>query len=440
MMGVRVLSGVALAAVLMLVGAAQASAAMRYAEPGGNGPAGSCPLADPCSFADAVEDASVQAGDQVILAAGTYVDNNGITVSKDIEVIGPLNGPPARFESEADPALWLLSTGSMVRDIQIFKTGDKGQAVLVSGGLLSRAEVDAPDAIACEVGSADPNNSVIRDSVCSSGGIAAVSITQDQPGNTFGVLEGVTAYSYGPGGSAIYSAGLGPGGQSSLIITDTIAEGGTVADVRSITDNAGGSLSTVTLANSAYGTVSEEGGGTATGIGAEPTNVHSDPLFIDAAGLNLRQATGSPTIDAGSSPVLGRPFDFEGNSRVLGGGADIGADEAVVLDRLISTVKKVKAGKKLKIKGACIQADCEAAGKAVVKLKGKPKAKKSVSVGPVSAIQRGTFVLKAKLPKKFAKKAKRKGGKVVLKLDIAEPLGNSGKLKKQLKLKKKKKK
>ena len=43
----------------------------------GNGPALTCPQADPCSIADAVEDAAVADGDVVLLAAGTC-DTAGI--------------------------------------------------------------------------------------------------------------------------------------------------------------------------------------------------------------------------------------------------------------------------------------------------------------------------------------------------------------------------
>ncbi len=57
-------------------------------------------------------------------------------------------------------------------------------------------------------------------------------------------------------------------------------------------------------------------------------NQSAAPLFVDAEGGDYREASGSPTIDAGIAGQLG-PLDLTGNSRTLGSAPDIGAYEFV---------------------------------------------------------------------------------------------------------------
>ena len=57
-------------------------------------------------------------------------------------------------------------------------------------------------------------------------------------------------------------------------------------------------------------------------------NINADPLFVDAAAGDYHMSFGSPCIDEGydSAPAI-PAIDFEGDQRVLGETADIGADE-----------------------------------------------------------------------------------------------------------------
>ena len=57
-------------------------------------------------------------------------------------------------------------------------------------------------------------------------------------------------------------------------------------------------------------------------------NITADPRFADLTIGNFHLGATSPCIDAGT-PVMGLMVDIDGNSRPLGFGFDIGADEFV---------------------------------------------------------------------------------------------------------------
>ena len=57
-------------------------------------------------------------------------------------------------------------------------------------------------------------------------------------------------------------------------------------------------------------------------------NLDSDPILVGNGDVHLSE--GSPCIDMGSSSVELPEFDFEGDSRVLGQGPDMGADESAI--------------------------------------------------------------------------------------------------------------
>jgi len=62
-----------------------------------------------------------------------------------------------------------------------------------------------------------------------------------------------------------------------------------------------------------------------------------EPRFVDAENGNFRLRADSPAIDVGDSSVIesypflkdnnGKALDLDGNSRIVGGGVDLGAYE-----------------------------------------------------------------------------------------------------------------
>ena len=64
-------------------------------------------------------------------------------------------------------------------------------------------------------------------------------------------------------------------------------------------------------------------------------NLDGDPAFVDQAGGNYHLTAGSPAIDVGDNNAPGLPdTDFDGNSRIVNGVVDIGADEFTLLGDL----------------------------------------------------------------------------------------------------------
>jgi hypothetical protein len=104
---------------------------------------------------------------------------------------------------------------------------------------------------------------------------------------------------------------------------------GTDYDISPGAPNAG-DKTTVALDHSSFATIQAYGAGTTSVSAAtENGNQSAAPVFVDLVGGDLRQAVGSPTIDAGAADPLAGATDAEGDPRVAGNAIDIGADEYI---------------------------------------------------------------------------------------------------------------
>jgi hypothetical protein len=312
-----------LAFVAMLLAApGVASAAVRYAEPGGDGPE-PCLATDPCGLEAAVESMSVTDVDEVVLTPGDYnLAANDLEITDDIELHGEDGQPrPRILSSAASSAVRTNGTAdALIRDVEIVHSG--GGAGLFFAVDVERVEVTSDGIAACT----PFFPSRIRDSICRGTGPSS-------SGLSFGAGGGAPVYDV----RAVNLTAIGTiygidvdttnGPNFQVTATNVIAQGGT-ADIHAETDAVAGADADVVLDHSNFQTMLEEGDPAATitdpGTG---TNQIAEPLFVDAAAGDFHQLAGSPTRNAGTAdPDLGA-LDIDRQVRSQESAPDIGADE-----------------------------------------------------------------------------------------------------------------
>jgi hypothetical protein len=144
---------------------------------------------------------------------------------------------------------------------------------------------------------------------------------------TFGVLSSaarnLTAISSGSASSGVSTEYVGlTSGSMTLELENSIVQGGE-QDLRAV-GNADGT-GTIDVTHSNFDTAKPGAEGKVIDGGGNQT---AAPLFVDSDHGDYREASGSPTIDAGAAGQLGA-LDLDGNPRALGSAPDIGAYEFV---------------------------------------------------------------------------------------------------------------
>ena len=321
----------ALAVLVMLLVLAlpgMALAAARYASPTGGAASGSgqCTQVAPCDFKSAVSGAGVADGDTVMVAPGSYPSIPGdLEIDRNLTISGQ-GSNPAATSVDVIGNVYVRNAGSTVANMSLNVHGIYGFAFL--GTLADRLIISSSGSSlrTCSI-----FNGQLRDSVCTSaGGIAVFSQSgTEAPNASVASLRNVTAYATGE-----YSYGLLVGAVSSATATVTVTNsiirdvGG--VDVRAYSD-ASGPPATVTLDHSNYGTTdpaSPSGPVSVTPAGTGTGNQTAAPQFVNAGALDLHEAAGSPTIDAGtSSGVVAGERDADANARIQAAAPDIGAYE-----------------------------------------------------------------------------------------------------------------
>ena len=331
--------------VLLLAVPTLASAATRYASPSGTGDATVCSQADPCEIEDAVEDASVADGDEVIVTAGSYdIGTGSVDIADGITVRGSAPGQrPTITSSGSGPpsgAITITDADAEIRDLDVASTStsnlDSG-LLFVGGVVIERVSARAPSAsTGCflRTNAASPP-ATIRDSVCSAGGSTGAGLLAF----AFGDDATAAIFAYNVTAISATSPGLrasssGANSEAQITAYNAIALGDnscpTCYDVAA--ENSGaGSEASATMFDSNFD-VSGDGGdnstATAPGSGGNQT---APPVFVDAAAGDYHQALSSPTIDAGDAESSGDPddlgaLDLDGEERIQAA-VDIGADE-----------------------------------------------------------------------------------------------------------------
>jgi len=304
----------------LLAAAAPASAAFRFAEPGGDGPAESCADTNPCDLEDAVEDASVNDGDEVFVLPGDYLlDTQTLTIADAIDVHGIAGAPRPRLISSAvGQGVDVTSAGARLTQLEIHYAGPD-VALAMSGSTAQRLVVASLGTSACAFAPA-----TVRDSVCwdaAPGGRAVRSSTPIGTSTTT-TARNLTAVATGSGSIGISVGTAGPGTAHTFDGRNVIADA-TVDVARNANNPA---MANVDLSFSNFDTATSNGSGAMT-LPGSPTNQLSPPQFVNPGVGDFHQAVGSPTIDAGSDVGGLGSLDFDGEPRVQGAAPDIGADE-----------------------------------------------------------------------------------------------------------------
>jgi hypothetical protein len=297
---------------------AASAAGQRYASPTGTG--SDCSAGNPCSVADAIGYA--KAGDEVIVSPGDY-HTFAITDAAPITIHGVQGQPRPRLFLSGNGNLKVVH-GSTLRYLEVVRP-DGATALVARNAIVDQVIARA----AGTWGTVFVENSTIRNSVfvaSHNSGRAVLSEAVGAGNST--VLRNVTAIATASDGVAV-EAYASAGGNVSLGANNVIARGGPLgASFSARTDNSA-AQATIGLGHSNYGGGALDAPGPNTLILDGGGNRAEEPVFVDAAGGDYRQAAGSPTIGAGLDDPKNGGLDVDGDLRTIGK-TDIGADEFVV--------------------------------------------------------------------------------------------------------------
>jgi hypothetical protein len=306
-------------AALSLAPAAQA--AQRYAAPEAAGPE-PCAQSAPCSLKQAVTKAKT--GDEVIVGTGTYAVKEPLSPeggASNVYIHGDFNAPMPQIVGSSTPYTVVATTlDNRLAYLNLSNTGTGAYGVLcATGGSLARIRAAAVGDFTTGILAAA--NCAVRDSVAVASGMNATALFASGSITTTSTatVRNVTALAAGTGSKAAFAACFACFGASTkLDLKNTIANG-----VGADLETASGGV--IVVSNSNFDKAVPNPPGSITDAGGNQT---APPLFVDAANGDYREATGSPTIDAGIIDQLGA-LDLGGNPRIVGGAPDIGAFEFV---------------------------------------------------------------------------------------------------------------
>jgi Ca2+-binding RTX toxin-like protein len=312
-----------------------AAAATRYAEPGGNGPAGICPQSDPCEVHDAVSDASVNPGDVVLLLPGDYVlGAQQLNVGAAITVAPAQAGTRPRILANGDTAIQ-ITDAAVISGLYIEGRNSPNAAVFdltfsdpTRNPVLDRLVVVSPDPDGSDTPVRISAGATVQNTLVESAVFNGFLIFAEGGGTPPVGIRNSTLIATDQSTPAIFAtADAGFGAPYTVEVVNTIAR---VADPNGALvvqdgDPANGPDTAINVSYSNFNGVDETPPDASVNEGAG--NQSSSPLFSNPGILDYSQLSGSATIDAGLNDGLSGPFDLSGAARVQGASVDIGADE-----------------------------------------------------------------------------------------------------------------
>lgn len=335
-----------LAAALSLFTACAASAATRYAAPGGTGADPCADPEDPCSVFVAADPlapgTTIATGDVVELASGTYSEADGDLGPFDSVLVQNISlrgepGKPAPVikleQNDANFGAFQVNEGGTISYLEIENEAEGGFSVFITeGGTMERTIVRAPKALglACYVSSG-----TVRNSACinEGGGAALGASIGTIPQTMTVVIRNTTAIATGAGSVGVdFNYGATDTGLVANINAKGLIAKGVSKDVvargKETSASGKGASTTITLDHSSYATIGTEVTGTGGSASVTPpgtnSNITAAPLL---AGDRIHQLPNSPTIGKGAVDAKSSAIDIDGESRTGGLAPDIGADE-----------------------------------------------------------------------------------------------------------------
>jgi len=328
---VRLIFGISLVAALALVVPA-AQANVRFAAPGAAIDA-PCTEVAPCHIRTAIEGTGVAAGDEVVLASGTYdADVGAITgLSALVDEVGvhihtQVGAAPARLRfSDPDAGLVLAAVASVLEDVDISQSSPGNALVLATGATARRTRVSGGSgAPPCTLlGGTTEHATTLENAVCSSNHVAEALAVLGDPteGPVVAAVEHVTAVAPESGAAAMF-IGSSAGGSADVRIRDSIlASGGDDLVLEQDTEPL-----TVVAERSNFDAPQMAGTPTFVDGGG---NQAEEPVFASSmSDLSASMAESSPTLDAGSVTETSS-FDLRRHRRFAGLAEDMGATELI---------------------------------------------------------------------------------------------------------------
>ena len=326
-----------LAVAVSLLIASSATAATRYAAPGGTGADPCARPAKPCSVYTAADQnapgSSLEAGDVVEVAPGTYYAEvegefgyvRSVMLPEGVLVRGqPGKARPVIVlrDNEAFGAFY-VPTATEVADVEFRNRSEHGSAIHVSGGTLNRVIARSTTGPGPE-STCSFHSGTIRSSAClnSSGG-SAIGVNISAKGTFEGVIRNSTLIATGPDsvGMNFTCSAFKRGMTMRIDAVGVLVKGETkdvIANAWPLNKGRGATVR-IELRASSYATVETEAlhGGTAS-ITPPGTNGNTTALPLLAAG-NIHQLPGSPTIDRGAVDDVSDTLDVDKQPRTMGG-------------------------------------------------------------------------------------------------------------------------
>ncbi|MFL5884441.1 MAG: hypothetical protein ACJ77M_05175 [Thermoleophilaceae bacterium] len=319
------LAGLLVAFTLVLVGASQAMATVRYAVPGGNASDPNCfAKSSDCSGQHALDVA--QTNDEVIFATGTY-DNGSAQLQQNgnpgQDVHGEDGQPPPRIITTSSNFAFIgFGDDDSISHMTFEQHGTGSSLVFFGGSTGHPVLIDTVQAVGASTAIFGiAGNAVISNTSAfanAANGIAVLMYMNE-------TLRGVTAIAPANGGVAVQQNPLSSSTPTTGIVRNTILSGGSGGADLKTTSN-GSAHGNVDIDFSNYANVSNCSGCTLT---QGPDSQAIPPALADRANGNFHETFDSPTIDSGEDSANNGSFDVDGGPRKVGPAPDIGADEFV---------------------------------------------------------------------------------------------------------------